>query len=548
MSQTNPTRRGVLVAGASAAAVATIGSSANAGDIATGVVFGRVIDADFSRVDAGRSGNGIPGVLVSNGIEVVASDAHGNWALPFRAGAFVFPIRPRDWSIQTQSNRLPFTGYRLDAKANIEPINFEMTRSRDPRRFSVALVADTQPQTSLELGYFRDSILPTITGSGAAFAINHGDIVFDNHALYERYVGLIGATGIPWYHCPGNHDMNGTDATTRFEAYKAALGPTTFAFQYGRATFIVLNNVTPLPNGRLTSSGNDYIGRVGPDQLLFTKRLLAELPKDDLVVVSFHIPLVGFDDPADVSGQTDDARELMRLLSGRPNTLSLAGHTHTTEHHYLGTDMGFVGPGLHHHIVLTAACGSWWSGPFDASGAPVSLSRDGTPKGFHLLDVDGTNYSTRFVPVGTAGDSKMSAAIVAQEEPSHTLAEDGLRAVVSGRCISCSQLGGGRLLVNVYDGGPRTKVACRITGSQAGVDQDVVIGLVRTIEIDATAATLFAAHQSSIKPWVVATPSSHLWAGEMPRGIGAGIYSARIDIRDEYGCPNSSTFIFEVTA
>ena len=83
--------------------------------------------------------------------------------------------------------------------------------------------------------------------------------------------------------------------------------------------------------------------------------------------------------------------------------MSFAGHLHATEHHYLGEAEGFTGPQPHHHHVLTAASGSWWSGPADHRGIPFADSVDGTPNGFHVLAVSGNRYVTRFVPaVGKA--------------------------------------------------------------------------------------------------------------------------------------------------
>ena len=86
----------------------------------------------------------------------------------------------------------------------------------------------------------------------------------------------------------------------------------------------------------------------------------------------------------------------------------------------------------HHHHVLTAACGSWWSGPFDPGGVPIADSRDGTPKGFHVLSVDGNQYATRFVPLGSAPEQHLRILISATDENTE-------------------------LFVDVFDGGPLTE-------------------------------------------------------------------------------------------
>ena len=71
---------------------------------------------------------------------------------------------------------------------------------------------------------------------------------------------------------------------------------------------------------------------------------------------------------------------------------------HLTEHHYLTGDAPAGAHGPHHHHVLAAASGGWWGGPHDGRGIPSADSPDGNPNGYHVLAVDGAQYTTRFVP------------------------------------------------------------------------------------------------------------------------------------------------------
>ena len=61
--------------------------------------------------------------------------------------------------------------------------------------------------------------------------------------------------------------------------------------------------------------------------------------------------------------------------------------------------------------MLTALSGSWWSGPYDHRGVAAADSRDGTPNGFHILSVDGVNYTTRFVPAKEPNGRQMRLSI-----------------------------------------------------------------------------------------------------------------------------------------
>jgi hypothetical protein len=431
-----------MTAGASALALTTVSGCAPPLAIAHGTVF-----EDAQGTGVRRPGSrGLPDVLVSNGRDVVRTDAAGRLSLLVSEGDSVFVIKPSGWTTPHSLHGLPRFSYLHQPAgssqhlrfAGVAPtgtlphsIDFGLSREDESAAFEAILVSDTQPENETELGYLRDDILVGMIGSGAAFAINHGDVVADDLSLYPRYLELLRATGLVWHHCAGNHDLN-FDAANPQQArdtWKRTFGPPHYAFQHGRATFIVLDNIHYAGRGQHTPEGSRYAGRIGSTQLQFVGNLLAHVPCDDLVVVSMHIPLAANQGDSAPGDHTADRRALLALLSERPHTLSLSGHMHTTEHHYLGAEAGFAGTHPHHHHVLTAACGSWWCGPRDRRGIPSADSVDGTPNGFHVLAVDGNRYTTRFVPAVGKGDAQLRI---------HT-------ARANGRC---------RIIANVFDGGP----------------------------------------------------------------------------------------------
>src|SRR6202008_1213946 len=149
-----------------------------------------------------------------------------------------------------------------------ECIDFPLRRQAERKDFEVLLVSDTHPQNATELGYVRNAIASAMLGTGAAFGINHGDVVADNLSLYPRYLQVLAATSIPWHHCPGNHDLNyaaRNDGESR-ETWKRFFGARHYAFQHVGATFLVLDNVEYL--GR--ASGR-YRGAFGGRQLAFVR-------------------------------------------------------------------------------------------------------------------------------------------------------------------------------------------------------------------------------------------------------------------------------------
>jgi hypothetical protein len=95
----------------------------------------------------------------------------------------------------------------------------------------------------------------------AAFGMTMGDIMSDDLSLYDRYNRIIGRIGIPWHNIAGNHDLNFEAPDRKFsrETFKRTFGPDYYAFEYGGALFLMLDNVDYLGNGKYraaSASGN----------------------------------------------------------------------------------------------------------------------------------------------------------------------------------------------------------------------------------------------------------------------------------------------------
>lgn len=476
-------------------------------------------------------------MLVSNGCDVVRTSDDGSWQLPVADGDTLFVVKPPDWEVPRTTAIPSFYRHHrphgtpaslglaypgLDPTGTIkQPIDFPLRRSPEQRGFEALLLADVQPANETELGYFRQETLAAIAKSQAAFVINHGDVMGDVLSLFPRYRDAISATGLPWHHCPGNHDMNleCADGQNAFETWKREIGPTHYAFQYADVTFILLNNVDYYGNGRHPAGQRGYRGLIGERQLRFVANILSHVPRHRLVAVSMHIPLRSFEDPANPADNTADRARLLELLSGRPATVSFSGHSHTNEHHYFGRADGFDGVAPHHHQVLTAACGSWWGGPKDGRDIPVSDCRDGTPKGFHVLTVDGAHYDTRFVATDARAGQQMRIVVSgAGDANSASLA----RAEPSGA--------GPELVVNVFDGGPAHRVVVEVDGS--GLPP---IEMTRTARTDPHFAELYARNPALFKPWVAPAASSHVWTARLPAGIAPGRHALIVRARDGSG-------------
>ena len=102
--------------------------------------------------------------------------------------------------------------------------------------------------------------------------------------------------------------------------------------------------------------GGKYEGRLDEGQLEFVRNVLAHTPDDTLIVIVMHIPIRTFLDNEPYQN-LQDREAFFALFEGRRYTVSFAGHTHTTEHHYFDGPDGWKGAAPHHHHVLTALSG-----------------------------------------------------------------------------------------------------------------------------------------------------------------------------------------------
>jgi len=525
---------------------------------ARGVVF-EDVDGDGVR-DEGEPG--LAEVRVSNGRDVVRTDDEGRYRLAVDDADVVFVTKPAGFAVPVDGRMIPRFYYvhqpegspphlRYPGVAPTGPlpasVDFPLRRVDEPERFEALLFADPQPQTGAEIDYLREEVVSRLVGTSARFGMTMGDILFDDLSLFPRYNSVIASIGIPWYNVPGNHELNfeSEDDAGSLETFKRHFGPPYYAFEVGRAVFVVLDNIHYRGGGEadpgdLRGSGG-YEARVSEDQLRWLERELALVPEEKLVFLAMHAPLLSAaGEPGNPRTNTVNRGELLELLEGRPNLYAVAGHTHTTEHHYLGPDEGFPGPGTLHHHVLATVSGSWWSGPLDERGIPVTPQRDGTPNGWHVLEVDGTDLRVRYRAAG-GGDAPPLRVLLdtAHHQYRPEATRDFRHGELSDGRLSVDQVAATRVLVNLFDGGPRSRVSLRI-------DDRPPVAMQRVREVDPAVQELFRRHPDAKKPWVEAVPSTHLWAADLPDDLGAGTRTLTVEAVDEFGARHHAHKVIEV--
>ncbi|WP_125932036.1 calcineurin-like phosphoesterase C-terminal domain-containing protein [Thiosocius teredinicola] len=423
------------------------------GKSATGYVFNdRDRDGNF---DHGE--RGIPGVMVSNGIEVVLTDRSGRYRFDestYREDMNIFVSKPACFELPVDANNVPQFAYvhkeygsaKEMVFGGLQPtgdlpksINFPMVRGECKYKFSVAISGDPQPYSNIEVGYVRDTLAKELAERDDIEAlVVEGDVMGDDLGLMPRFINNMSIINAPQYFVVGNHDLDfdaDTDSDSS-DSFRRIWGPNYYSFTIGKVHFVTLDNVqypcdSTAPDGSIDpegrwdfcANGKTYNGRITEEQLKWLENDLAYVPEDHLIILNYHIPTVSFIDQYAAKHSEDTIERLYNILGyywengewteGRP-ALALSGHTHTNEQFRPGEEFEGWSQASHKfpmpfpQIVAGAAAGSWWSGDFTDEQIPESYQRLGAPKGYYLLSFKGNKYKDEFKASGKAADKQMS--------------------------------------------------------------------------------------------------------------------------------------------
>ncbi|HEX5755515.1 MAG TPA: calcineurin-like phosphoesterase family protein, partial [Arenimonas sp.] len=355
----------------------------------------------------GTAGPGVPQVRVSNGRDIVSTDADGAYSIALKEGETLFVIKPAGYSavrhigsgesrfwqhhLPEGSPALRYGGMPAqDAlRAGGDFVLLPDDRSIADGALDVLLFGDPQPKSLRDVAHYaRDIVEPILAEAGNAPAahlgLSLGDIVDDDLSLYPALNAVTTRLGLPWLHAPGNHDLDfdAADDAGSLHSFRAVFGADTYAWEESQANFVVLDNVVYQPGPRA-----GYIGGLRDDQFAFLQAYLAGADRDRLLVLAAHIPF--FDpEPDRETFRRADRERLFALLQGFPKVLLLTAHTHMQMHHYHGATDGWHGSQPLHEYNVGTTCGAFWSGAPDADGIPDSTMADGTPNGYARLRVE----------------------------------------------------------------------------------------------------------------------------------------------------------------
>jgi hypothetical protein len=457
----------------------------------------------------------IPSVRVSNGRDVVATDQAGRYQISVDDDTIVFVIKPSGWQTPLSKTNLPRFYYIHKPQGSPkskypgvpptgplpESIDFPLYPQDERQQFQAIVFGDPQTRGLQDVAYLAHDIVEELVGTKAVIGISLGDESFNDLSVLEPEAETVSVLGIPWFNVIGNHDSNDEAKDDRYsdETFERVIGPSHYSFNYASVHFIVLDDVECSRNAKNEWSCRGNIGR---RQLDFIKNDLAGVPAEKLVVLMMHIPLI----------ELDDRQEVYRLIENRPYCLSLSGHTHSHEQHFIDRSDGWRGAKPHHHIIQGAACGCWWNGCPDERGIPHSTMMDGTPNGYSIITFNGNQYTQEYKAAGRSKDYQMQ--------------------VHAPDSVSASEVAKTRVLANVFNSSIRSTVKMRVDGGKW-------VAMKRAAVEDPAYRKAYEIDQKlKDNPWVdLPRPwrSTHIWSAALPADLHEGVHLIQVETTDING-------------
>ena len=342
------------------------------------------------------NGNGVKDVLVSDGIDIVKTDANGNYRLQSdKKWKMVFMTIPSGYEAPLEGI-LPRFWKELEADANTaEEVDFELTEASNDN-YTLLVLGDLHlarrtgdlAQFEKVAGFMNKTIA---AAPGKVYALTLGDMTWDMYWLsnnfgFSDYRQTMESyfSNVPFFHTMGNHDNEMEVGGDWAKALKFTenLAPTYYSFNLGKIHYIVMDNMdfTDVEPGE--SNRSKYAKNFTAEQLAWLKKDLSYVDKATPIFVTAHEPLArpsGIEWHEQLNGKDADLDTFIGIFDGY-NVKFLSGHTHNI------FNKNWTSTFTEHNSG--AVCASWWWSGHITPG--IHIAQDGAPGGYTVWTVNGT--------------------------------------------------------------------------------------------------------------------------------------------------------------
>jgi hypothetical protein len=200
-----------------------------------------------------NKGKGIPGVQVTDGINIVLTDKNGQYELQSNATAeFVYISVPAGYAFPEEKGIANF--YRaLTKDSNSYRNDFSLEKlTVDDRKHTFVVWADPQMKSKKDVELLLSQSVPDLQAMVKSYpkdalihGIGCGDLVWDEFELFADYKQAVALSGVPFFNVIGNHDLDIEARTDDGSAntFKKQFGPTYYSYNRGEIHYVVLDDV-----------------------------------------------------------------------------------------------------------------------------------------------------------------------------------------------------------------------------------------------------------------------------------------------------------------
>ncbi len=357
------------------------------------------------------SEGGVKGVVVSDGVEVVTTDENGVYNIKSKKElGYVFISVPSGYEAEADGVLPVMYRHTSLSATTVERSDFKLTKVDGQDKYKVFFLGDMHlAARTNDANQFKEFTADfnnyrTNHAGEKMYAITLGDMTwdtywYDNKYELTDYVKTINeqVKGIQIFHTMGNHDydykaFNDFDASLQ---YRTSISPTYYSFNIGKIHYVVLDDID-CDEYDGTKSRN-YKKNLSDEQLAWLDKDLSYVSKSTPLIITAHAP---FFRPTETGGykydhDTPSTDRLLNLLDGY-KVHFVTGHTHMN---YNVPSSASVTGGrdiMEHNVA--AICASWWWSGYLTPG--LHLSTDGTPGGYAIWDINGTDIKWLYKGTG----------------------------------------------------------------------------------------------------------------------------------------------------
>ena len=362
--------------------------------------------------------NGTPlkGVAVSDGFQVVATDANGYYEMTVTKDTwYIYISLPSEYEVPI--NELGQPCFYKPYPSNSPQYDFTLTPLKGGKetKFALFTIGDPQVRNSSQFNRCVSEAIPAIkkhsqevTAQGIpCYGITLGDIIANSDGTNTsslrddmRDAFHIDKAGLPVFQVYGNHDntyfgsgvtISADERSSTFELkaqreHEAMFGPINYSFNRGDVHVVGMRNIIY----KYDYQSGKYDEGFMKDQYEWLKQDLALVPKDKMVVLCVHAPVY--------RATGNYVEEIQALLNEFKEGHIVSGHTHYSKNYeYIAENPSTPYPKLYDHNV-GALCGVWWRG---------NIAEDGAPTGYNVFVCDGNEFTeSYFMGVNTGMNTK----------------------------------------------------------------------------------------------------------------------------------------------